>query len=238
MQSRRKKELSEPTTRLLDMYALAAAGAATLVLSQTAEARIVYTSADVVISNVGLRHYNLDLNHDGVADFRFVASYSHTSASEWAILYFSGIGKNQVWGSGPRNSSDAVLSAGAKIGPGAPFSADAHSMAFVISTRRGSGPFYAGLWANGGQGVKDRYLGVRFLIKGETHYGWARVSVSTTGAKKNYQKPGVKGTLTGYAYETVPNETIIAGKTKGGKEDAASELGTLGSLAVGRKQAP
>jgi hypothetical protein len=231
-QRRRRSELTESVSKLLDMYVLAATGAGTLVLSQIADAKVVYTPANVVISTGGgLHHYNLDLNHDGIADFRFVASYSHTSASKWAILYFSGIGKNQVLGSGARNSFDAALSAGAKIGPGAPFSVDAHSMAFVISTHRSYGPFYAGPWANGGQGVNGRYLGVRFVIRGKTHYGWARVNVAVSGAKKD-EKAGVSATLTGYAYETVPDKTIIAGKTKGPDDESAGELRTL---ALGRK---
>ena len=44
--------------------------------------------------------------------------------------------------------------------------------------------------------------------------------------------------LTGYAYETVPNKPIIAGKTKG--PDVATlpmetRAGTLGHLALGEK---
>jgi hypothetical protein len=39
-------------------------------------------------------------------------------------------------------------------------------------------------------------------------------------------------TLTGYAYETVPNKTIIAGKTKGA-DVITLESGSLGALAAG-----
>ena len=70
-----------------------------------------------------------------------------------------------------------------------------------------NGNRYQGQWINDGKGVKNRYLGIRFVIKGKIHYGWARLTV-TPG--KNFQ-----ATLTGYAYETIANKPIIAGRTKG-----------------------
>jgi hypothetical protein len=91
-------------------------------------------------------------------------------------------------------------------------------------------PFrYLGEWGNDGKGLKNRYLGFRFAIKNKAHYGWARVSVS--------EYP-FAATLTGYAYETIPNKPIIAGKTARRdvitmRSDGAPA--TLGSLAVGRK---
>lgn len=56
---------------------------------------------------------------------------------------------------------------------------------------------------------------------------------------------GSLGTLTGYAYETIPNKPIIAGKTKG-RDDAVAEessapplpnpeSATLGALAAGAR---
>jgi hypothetical protein len=55
-------------------------------------------------------------------------------------------------------------------------------------------------------------LGLKFVVGGEVHYGWARVSV-TLG--HNRQRDDVVGTLTGYAYETVPDKPIIAGRITG-----------------------
>jgi len=69
-----------------------------------------------------------------------------------------------------------------------------------------------GSWIN----VKNRYLGIKFEINGETHYGWARLSVLV-------QLPlTVTATLTGYAYETVPNKPIVAGQTKEAEETDGS----------------
>jgi len=114
-----------------------------------------------------------------------------------------------------------------KIGPKEPFSGKI--MAFSSSSE---GTF--GQWAN----VSNRYLGLKFNIKGKAHYGWLRLTVRLSGHAR------ITATLTGYAYETIPNKAIIAGATKGPddisleEQDAAltmstSEPATLGVLAMG-----
>jgi len=79
-----------------------------------------------------------------------------------------------------------------------------------------------GPWHN----VKNRYLGMKFLIKGKPHFGWARLNASCSP-----KVGGVTGLLTGYAYETIPNKPIVTGKTKG--SDVVVEHATLGHLAAG-----
>jgi hypothetical protein len=61
-----------------------------------------------------------------------------------------------------------------------------------------------GQWVN----VANRYLGLKFLIKGKIHYGWARLSVKVQGH-------AITATLTGYAYETIPNKYFFYGKGDG-----------------------
>jgi hypothetical protein len=69
---------------------------------------------------------------------------------------------------------------------------------------------------------------MKFKIKGKIQYGWARLSVQV-------QFPlTITATLTGYAYETIPNKGIVAGKSKG-PEDSVKQPATLGRLALGRK---
>jgi hypothetical protein len=63
--------------------------------------------------------------------------------------------------------------------------------------------------------VTSRYLGLKFEVDGKTHYGWARLTVQLPG---NYL---INATLTGYAYETVPDKGILAGQTAGGADAAA-----------------
>ena len=68
------------------------------------------------------------------------------------------------------------------------------------------------------------------MIGGQVHYGWARVAVRRTG--KGYGKNSIQATLTGYAYETIPNKPIVTGKTTG-PDVITLDPGTLGHLAQG-----
>lgn len=98
-----------------------------------------------------------------------------------------------------------------------------------------------GPWVDGGAGVRNRYLGLKFKIDGVFHYGWARLTFVTTTNK------GFSAALTGYAYETTPNKGIVAGEESGSNEvrsnldnsnstiiPAKTQAGpSLGSLALG-----
>jgi hypothetical protein len=97
---------------------------------------------------------------------------------------------------------------------------------------------FAGPWTNNGKPVKDRYLGLKFNIDKKIHFGWARLNVVFNGYT------GFIATLTGYAYETIPNKSIIAGQTKGPDDTTIEEphgsltapspqSASLGALALG-----
>jgi hypothetical protein len=75
-----------------------------------------------------------------------------------------------------------------------------------------------GPWAN----VHNRYLGSKFYIKGRVHYGWARLT-EVNGKPGNCGAPYIQATLTGYAYETIPNKSIITGKTEEAEETSVDE---------------
>jgi hypothetical protein len=109
----------------------------------------------------------------------------------------------------------AALKKGAKIPGNRSYFPDG-----ILASKSSHG--YTGNWFN----VRDRYLGLSFFINEKKHYGWARMDVRTT--KHPFT---VTGTLTGYAYETIPNKPIIAGKTHG--KDEGSSLGALASGASG-----
>jgi hypothetical protein len=226
-----------------------------LALAQSAEAKIVYTPANIRVSGKPLP---IDLNHDGVVDF-FLFHYGfHTTTGGNALLaclhpflngtrtvcVSSSLGKNALnafrvveskgaeWG--------AAVKPGAKIVGGDQFRsghyANMGQIAFPTYTQN---PRWGGPWVNGGKGVNHRYLGVKFQINGRFHFGWARLTVKTQGTE-------FTATLTGYAYETIPGKGIIAGQTKGTDEsnveqpDAAltspipdNLQPTLGALAMG-----
>jgi hypothetical protein len=214
--------------------AASAAGVGMMALVQTSQAEVVYTPTQQTIKVRGT--LAIDLNNDGVTDFTFYNAFSSCNSqppSKFAggppecsehsreFLSLRPNGLNGVVG-GSRWQS--ALPAGKKVGLGDNFGA--FGLMAYCGTLFGPPPFSSGPWRN----VKNLYLGLAFSIDGQTHYGWARVTVTV--------KPGTcKATvgLSGYAYETVPGKAIPTGKTLG--TDEVSEAGrpeaTLGALALG-----
>jgi hypothetical protein len=223
--SRETASLSDSVHHQLTMYAIAAsaAGVGVLALAQSAEAKIVYTETHVVI---GTNHiYELDLNHDGLADFKINNHSFFTDTVVATVSAFPAQANNRVVGAQPQIGSPYyayALTHGVTIGPKQSFSGG--WMAWSDGANR------AGRWAN----VRGRYLGLKFRIKGKIHYGWARLNVTVGNSR-------ISATLTGYAYETIPNKPIIAGATKGPDEAEPTasfsphtpEPATLGMLASG-----
>jgi hypothetical protein len=225
-------QLSDSFRRNLNMYALAAtaAGVGALAMTQPAEAKIVYTSTKVSITPGTT--VPIDLNHDGIVDFSLTnwKSFVQTSAYSNSLSARPAQPGNAVWGYVNRKShvvSASALPAGFRVG------ADKH---FHIATNSMEGGYFnagrsvcRGKW----QQASKKHLGLRFMIKGAVHYGWARLDISCKG--------NVSGTLTGYAYESIPNKPIITGKIRGpdieSSDDtftaSAPEPATLCLLALG-----
>jgi hypothetical protein len=211
----------------LSLYAVAAGAACVgmLGLAQPAEAKIIYTKADERVFGIAVP---LDLNHDGKIDFYFRSFVVATTPATSTGLVIHPESPNAIWVTGKGKA--AALCAGAQIGAKAPFSSPSTSVSMgkIVRVQTNGKRYYYGPWENGGKGVKNRYLGLRFQIKGKTHYGWARL---------NFASPQL-ARLTGYAYETIPNKTIIAGQTKGpnvATPQTDTGSGSLGRLALGCK---
>jgi hypothetical protein len=250
--SRTPSKLSESILHHLNMYALAAnaAGVGILALAQPAEARIVYTSMHVRLQ--GDKPYGIDLNHDGKVDFFLLENGGSTSAQNNVFGYLDvcHLPHHQSGSTGPiicvsstsapnalnqvrvvTSGGAAPLRAGTKIqnndrfgGKGLPV-----TMGDVAYKRSTSGTAWAGPWMDGGRGVRNRYLGLKFRIDGKFHFGWARVTVTT--GKRTFT-----ATLTGYAYETIAGKAIIAGDK--GPDGKTVEPVSLGHLAAGASAIP
>ena len=223
---------------LLGYASAAMAGAGLLASTQTAEAKIVYTQTrQVIASNTSLK---LDLDGDGIADFtidniRFgSARASHDTGGRTSRGYLRIIGQQgQNLAIGHKsvglNLANA-LAAKTKIGPSAGFLTNASaSMEFCFKTPENSSVLH-GSWL----GVTNRYVGLKFQISGQTHYGWARFS----GVRQGPDLCSLTGVLTGYAYETVANRPIVAGKTSGpqaaiGETADSTQHASLAVLALG-----
>jgi hypothetical protein len=238
---RKTANLSDSVQQQLNKYALAAgaAGVGVLVLGQSAEARIVYTPADTSITP---NHtVPLDLTHDGIVDFRLrdthltSATYGFDHTGILSILPADQANRIEGHSRVSRHYASA-LHAGVSIGPNAQFTPGPKLIATVFSDTgrvRQLSNSCEGSWSK----ATNRYLGLEFAIKGEVHFGWARLNVRCQGTK-------VFALLTGYAYETVPNQPIIAGQTKGSDEESrvgpepafsapATKAAPLGLLAFG-----
>jgi hypothetical protein len=241
---RTPSNISAPLNRRLNSYAFAsgAAGVALLALAQSSEAEVVYTPVNQIIGRQG--SYSIDLNHDGIIDFVIVErpreNGSFGTIQSLSVKPPTG---NQVKCVTKSCISTFIypdaLRPGSPIGssqrgwlPGGPMAAEA---LFTGGSVR-----YSFVWVN----VTDRYLGLRFKINGESHFGWARLSVKFHGGPPKNRT--WEAHLTGYAYETIAGRAIIAGQTSASAsedEDRSSafqtvppealQLAALGKLALG-----
>jgi hypothetical protein len=220
-------KLSNSVHHQLNMYALAASAMGVGMLAQPADARIVYTQAHVKIAPN--QQIPLDLNHDGIADFIFKDTFSTTSASFYraGVLSILPAQTNEAWGyvNNIGGHYASALAAGIRVGANGKFSAGSRSLAY--GGQEGTSIICEGKWSD----VRNRYLGLKFVIGGRIHFGWARLNVTCNVA----QQGRTDAVLTGYAYETVPNKPIVTGKRRG-PDVVPDDAATLGHLALGASQ--
>jgi hypothetical protein len=229
--------LSDSVNRKLNMYALAAgaAGVSLLALTPPAGAKVIYTKANKIIPTCRQQGscFQLDLNHDKIADFTF-PWYHSSDGANFSVRPAKGESKNLIWGTlsstllkvggGRRGERQKVhvasaLNAGVSVGLNSfKFKPGNYAM---DGWGDACGTDSAGCgWGQWGE-AQGKYLGLMFYVQGKVHYAWARLSAVKAGWK-----------LTGYAYESVPNKTIITGKTKG-PDVIMVRPPTLGHLAAG-----
>jgi len=226
----------------LHLYALAAsaAGVSMLALAQPGEAEIIYTPANVTIGPN--QHYDLDLNGDGITDFTIKAFGKYFPPVTYINSLFvkhppqgNEVAAHLAFGGyqhGGVHHFAYALSSGLPISKQARhFSGGRATMTWNCACDAGG--FFAGSWLSrpSGFGLSNRYLGFKFKINGEVHYGWARLSYST---------------LTGYAYETIPDQGLNAGQEQETEQKVgqpgpaaltqpAQKPATLGALARGSR---
>jgi len=210
--------LDEVLERRMLLYVLAAG--ATLATASAAQAKVVFTPSHAVIKpSSGVNTFDIDLNNDGVVDFSLTNFYDNYSFTY--ILQANAKQPGDLIARGFPFGDAAALKRGNPIGSSAVFTKNG-LMAYGLSGGR-RGHFW---------GTSDRYLGVKFAINGEVHYGWIGFR------KVNLRFIAVLG---GWAYETVPNTPIRAGE-EGGESDfeallsgePAVEPTSLELLAMGR----
>ena len=179
-----------------------AAAAGTIALAGAADAQIVYTdiNPDTIVHDSLI--YVLDFDNNGQPELQF-----NTGASSSA--YFATV---EVLG----NASNAII--GSLYAAAYPFPTAMNNGDSISFTNTGwqnqgvnngvqnLGVVYGSSTYANWVGVNDKYLGVRFSIGANTHYGWVRLSVSASVANI---------TIKDYAYQTLPGVGITAGQLVG-----------------------
>jgi hypothetical protein len=177
----------------------AVAGA--VVSAAGAQAQVVYTDVNPDYShdapeNNGFAIYPLDLNNDQTVDF-LVASRDTVTANAHvrftlAVPYGAG---NAVAGETPSNYDYALaLDINTMVDSTLNWIAASNTMAYNTDSNNP----YNENW----NGVTDKYLGLKFIVGGNTHYGWARLDSYAIGDSV---------VVKDYAFEATPNVGILTG---------------------------
>jgi len=204
-----------------------------LALAQPAEGEVVITRKNIPIpvsSYFGQQHLvPISLNNNGITDFSFsLYSFAYHSFDQilgvWPVEGGAVIAAQQ--GADGRSYASALVRGG-KIGPSAHFSSKNLTDVERAHGFDASSKYSRNLYGNWGGNPANRYLGVRFLIDGATHYGWVRLTVTT-------EPRGFSANITAYAYETIANQRILAG-VAGQAADAPAEpkAATVGQPSLG-----
>jgi hypothetical protein len=188
--------------------AAAAAGVSVLALAHPAEAEVVITHKVIPVNGTAV---SIDINHDGIADFQFQtfqrSDGGPASSNGWSTsatvkpLAGGGVigGPLSQYRPGPYASA---LRRDVMISRFKHFSSKGRTVIGRVAqghSKLGSGWFSVyGKWTSDPQ---NSYLGVKFVIDGETHYGWVRLKTGYYGSEVQIES---------YAYETEPNTAICA----------------------------
>jgi hypothetical protein len=216
-----------------------AAGVGALALAQPAEGSIVVKHVNDTVSFS--TPVFIDMNGDGKNDFEFSfarGGYDHSFYATLNVVPLAG-GRPIGGGRGSIGPYGSALASGAKIGPSAHFSSSIGRGQVMLERTNGNVSASTFYQAYGPWGIQntDHFLGVKFLINGQTHFGWVKLAVSRV--------QGFQAFITEYAYETVANKSLTAGQTTGASDSSAAvqqKLApagpSLGMLAAGADGLP
>jgi len=165
-------------------------------------AKIIYTdvSPDLVTVPSSTATFDVDMDNDMNPDFRFTCV--DVSGLRFIIAQAGQIGLSNaiMIDTTGGNYYAKALSSNSSIGPS---STVWHTMSATNPTLLADFlGAYDGLWINS----QDYYLGVKFLIGSNYHYGWVRMNINQTTSVT---------TLKDYAYDDQPNTMIPAGALPG-----------------------
>ncbi|MGM5470096.1 T9SS type A sorting domain-containing protein [Flavobacteriaceae bacterium LMO-SS05] len=193
-----KKTTSENLSKRLTKY-----GALTAAFAGVIDANgqhIIYT--DLGLDVVDATTYQLNIDNNGTPEFKFSqVGYSLRVIPNFSSAAILGSSSSYIVYPFALNSGAIISNLQNTWFPGDGFyqSMNFNNCSFVGGNSNWCDP------------TTDKYLGLRFNISGQTHYGWARVSVYQLPGTGDYPNSG--WAISGYAYEEDANTPILAGDT-------------------------
>ncbi len=191
------------------LFSYSAAAAAFILLNSKADGQVVYHNIDpdTMIEENGI--YELDFNNDGITDIIFKGEFSSSSSFSTSSssvfyqhqkFYISNFDAVVDDPSMPTSFGVQNLNSGYDI---------SEAVVWNMTDEINLGNFYTHFndfyhddanWFH-----DDEQLGVRFLIDGEYHYGWVRLSINDINKYEELPKLIVQD----YAYEAMPGQPIL-----------------------------
>ncbi len=167
-----------------------------------ASSQIVFTDVepDLTITEFG-QGYSIDFDNNDKIDTHLTLLTGGDIVWTMLLIPDENEDANYVVNQGGNDGGAKVLSIGDEISPASDF--------FIIGD--GWGDLLYGYWVDDGEygywtdTQTDKYLGFKFDIDGSYHYGWVHLSTIV------HATDDMEFTIHSYAYNSVPNEAILAG---------------------------
>ena len=197
----------------LKMYSSVAAG---VLIASSAGAQIVYTDVNPDTTlNTFPSSFDIDFNGDLTPEFR-MKLYMTSSSSPWHLArVFPMSSLNEVMATSyvdVLNLNDVISSSQSFYNAGASVSSSDWKLdlfELAQSTYTQGGNTYTNTYTDGNWGGTntDKYIGVKFEITGNTHYGWIRVDADLSTTTTSTWAITIKD----YAYQSIADSSILAG---------------------------
>ena len=190
----------------LSAYSSAALGF--IALNNDVSAQVIYTNIDPDENLYAYDQLQIDINDDGFIDIGFdaylalSATYSYYQGWSTSTLgvYFYANNFSAIVGTPVNPNLAANLQPGDSIGASAFWNAnnEVNFAGFELN-------IYSYSEVIDGWNKQNNYIGVKFQVAGQTHYGWVRLSIDNL-SNNSLDLP--KLIIQDYAYEATPNTPI------------------------------
>ena len=202
-----KKITSKNLSKRLAHYSalsLAIAGVA------DAQGQIIYTDIDPDGGGFDST-YDLDLNNDATIEFTIFTGQTSAGPINAVGMNASAAGNSFVGSAPGAYEYPFALNSGDVISSGQTTWFDANANTGTLNYMS----CYNGTGSSNWCGMVDKYLGLRFTLNGNLHYGWARLDVDAAG---------MNWSIKDYAYNSVAGASIDAGQTLSVEEFSTNDI--------------